>query len=73
MSKVRKVLTNKYFATTITLVLAYSLTLVGYKNIWALFGASNQLVFGTLIIILGICIVVEGFKKLFVRNKSNEK
>ena len=43
MGKVRKVLTNKYFATVITLVLAYGLTLVGYKNIWALFGASNQL------------------------------
>jgi len=43
MGIVRKVLTNKYFATGITLVLAYGLTLVGYKNIWALFGASNQL------------------------------
>ena len=40
---VRKVLTNKYFATFITLALAFGLTLVGYKNIWALFGASNQL------------------------------
>lgn len=134
MGKVRKVLTNKYFATVITLVLAYGLTLVGYKNIWALFGASNQLlsvfaflacavflkrskkvrwfmyiplgamlavtftalgmtvynkacalitsssadvfgdvlqlVFATLIIILGICVVIEGFKKLLV--KENE-
>ena len=129
MGKVRKVLTNKYFATIITLVLAYALTLVGYKNIWALFGASNQLlsvfaflacavflkrskkvrwfmyiplgamlavtftalgmtvynkatalimssstdifgdvlqlVFATLIIILGVCVVIEGFRKLF--------
>lgn len=129
MGKVRKVLTNKYFATVITLVLAYGLTLVGYKNIWALFGASNQLlsvfaflacavflkrskkvrwfmyiplgamlavtftalgmtvynkatvlitssstdifgdilqlVFATLIIILGVCVVIEGFGKLF--------
>lgn len=134
MGKVRKVLTNKYFATIITLVLAYGLTLVGYKNIWALFGASNQLlsvfaflacavflkrskkvrwfmyiplgvmlavtftalgmtvynkasaliasssadvfgdvlqlVFATLIIILGVCVVIEGFKKLFA--KGNE-
>ena len=134
MGKVRKVLTNKYFATVITLVLAYGLTLVGYKNIWALFGASNQLlsvfaflacavflkrskkvrwfmyiplgamlavtftalgmtvynkacalitsssadvfgdvlqlVFATLIIFLGICVVIEGFKKLLV--KENE-
>ena len=43
MGVVRKVLTNKYFATFITLALAFGLTLVGYKNIWALFGASNQL------------------------------
>ena len=132
MGKVRKVLTNKYFATIITLVLAYGLTLVGYKNIWALFGASNQLlsvfaflacavflkrskkvrwfmyvplgvmlavtftalgmtvynkatalitsastdvfgdvlqlVFATLIIILGVCVVIEGFRKLFAKS-----
>ena len=132
MGKVRKVLTNKYFATVITLVLAYGLTLVGYKNIWALFGASNQLlsvfaflacavflkrskkvrwfmyvplgvmlavtftalgmtvynkatalissasadvfgdvlqlVFATLIIILGVCVVIEGFRKLFAKS-----
>ena len=134
MGKVRKVLTNKYFATIITLVLAYGLTLVGYKNIWALFGASNQLlsvfaflacavflkrtkrvrwfmyiplgvmlavtfsalgmtiykkatllitstsadifgdilqlVFATLIILLGICVVIEGFKKLLNKEET---
>ncbi len=137
MGKVRKVLTNKYFATVITLVLAYGLTLVGYKNIWALFGASNQLlsvfaflacavflkrskkvrwfmyiplgamlavtftalgmtvynkttalimssstdifgdvlqlVFATLIIILGICVVIEGFRKLFKKGDREIK
>lgn len=136
MSKVRKVLTNKYFATVITLVLAYGLTLVGYKNIWALFGASNQLlsvfaflacavflkrskkvrwfmyiplgamlavtftalgmtiykkasalitsasadvfgdslqlVFATLIILLGVCVVIEGFRKLFKKQPADE-
>ena len=134
MGKVRKLLTNKYFATIVTLVLAYSLTLVGYKNIWALFGASNQLlsvfaflacavflkrtkkvrwfmyiplgvmlavtfsalgmtiykkatllitstsidvfgdvlqlVFATLIILLGICVVIEGFKKLLNKEET---
>ena len=40
---VRRVLTNKYFATILTLVLAYFLTQVGYDSIWPLFGASNQL------------------------------
>ena len=136
MGKVRKVLTNKYFATVITLVLAYGLTLVGYKNIWALFGASNQLlsvfaflacavflkrskkvrwfmyiplgamlavtftalgmtiykkatalitsasadvfgdvlqlIFAALIIILGVCVVIEGFKKLFGKAEALE-
>ena len=43
MGTARKILTNKYFASVITLVLAFVLTRVGYKNIWALFGASNQL------------------------------
>ncbi len=137
MGKVRKLLTNKYFATIITLVLAYGLTLVGYKNIWALFGASNQLlsvfaflacavflkrskkvrwfmyiplgamlavtftalgmtvynkttalimssstdifgdilqlVFATLIIILGVCVVIEGFRKLFKKDDRETK
>ncbi len=43
MSVLVKVLTNKYFATIITLVLAYLLTKVGYAEIWPLFGSANQL------------------------------
>ncbi len=43
MESWRKVLTNKYFATVITLVLAYILAKAGYKNIWPLFGSANQL------------------------------
>lgn len=43
MGPVLKVLTNKYFATIITLVLAYLLTKVGYAEIWPLFGSANQL------------------------------
>lgn len=39
----RKVVTNKYFATIITLILAYMLAKAGYKNIWPLFGSANQL------------------------------
>lgn len=38
-----KVVTNKYFATILTLVLAYLLTKVGYAEIWPLFGSANQL------------------------------
>ena len=133
---VRKVLTNKYFATFITLALAFGLTLVGYKNIWALFGASNQLlsvfaflacavflkrkkkvrwflyiplgvmmavtftalsmtifsktkvlvtatsadifgdvlqlVFATLIVVLGVCVVIDGVKKLLGKDEEIE-
>ena len=43
MSPFLKVVTNKYFATIITLVLAYFLTKVGYAEIWPLFGSANQL------------------------------
>ncbi len=38
-----KIFTNKYFATIITLALAYILTKVGYAEIWPLFGSGNQL------------------------------
>lgn len=38
-----KLMTNKYFATIITLVLAFLLAKVGYASIWPLFGSANQL------------------------------
>lgn len=38
-----KAATNKYFATILTLVLAYMLAKVGYAEIWPLFGSANQL------------------------------
>ena len=38
-----KLMTNKYFATIITLVFAYLLAKVGYAEIWPLFGSANQL------------------------------
>lgn len=43
MGPVRKVLTNKYFATILTLFLAYLLAKAGYSSIWPLFGSANQL------------------------------
>lgn len=43
MGPVRKVLTNKYFATIITLFLSYLLAKAGYSSIWPLFGSANQL------------------------------
>lgn len=42
-SPVMKLLTNQYFATVLTLVLAYMLAKVGYAEIWPLFGSANQL------------------------------
>lgn len=43
MTPFQKVVTNKYFATVITLVLAFLLAKVGYAEIWSLFGSANQL------------------------------
>ncbi|MBE6032294.1 MAG: carbon starvation protein A [Clostridiales bacterium] len=43
LGPVRKVLTNKYFATALTLIFAFALTMVGYDKIWPLFGSANQL------------------------------
>lgn len=39
----KRTLTNPYIATIITVALGISLGLTGYSNIWALFGAANQL------------------------------
>ena len=43
LSPVTKLLTNTYFATGLTLVLALMLAKVGYAEIWPLFGSANQL------------------------------
>lgn len=42
-SALNKLLTNKYFATILTLVLCYALSRAGYASIWPLFGSANQL------------------------------
>ncbi len=39
----KRVLTNPYVATLITVVLGIALGMTGYAKIWALFGAANQL------------------------------
>ena len=43
MSIFLKIVTNKYFATILTLVLSCLLAKVGYAEIWPLFGSANQL------------------------------
>lgn len=39
----KKVLANPYVATVISVILGIALGMTGYANIWALFGAANQL------------------------------
>lgn len=43
LTGVRKLCTNKYFSTFVTLAVAFALAKVGYKDIWPLFGSANQL------------------------------
>lgn len=42
-SRFVKFVTNKYFATILTLLLSTALAKVGYAQIWPLFGSANQL------------------------------
>ena len=56
----QKVLTNKYFATIITLFFGYLLTLGGYNNIWPLFGSANQLLAALGLIALAVFLKTTG-------------
>ncbi len=60
MSGLQKVLTNKYFATIITLFFGYLLCLGGYMNVWPLFGAANQLCAALVFISLSVFLKVTG-------------
>lgn len=60
MSGLQKVLTNKYFATVITLLFGYLLCLGGYMNVWPLFGAANQLCAALVFISLSVFLKVTG-------------
>lgn len=60
MSSLQKVLTNKYFATVITLFFGYLLCLGGYMNVWPLFGAANQLCAALVFISLSVFLKVTG-------------
>ncbi|MEE0965534.1 MAG: carbon starvation CstA family protein [Bacilli bacterium] len=57
-----KVLTNKYFATLISLFGGYLLSLGGYVNIWPLFGSANQLLAAMVLISLSVFLKVTGRK-----------
>ncbi len=60
MSPVQRVLTNKYFATVVTLFFGYLLTLGGYNNVWPLFGSANQLLAALVLIALAVFLKTTG-------------
>lgn len=60
MTPMQKVLTNKYFATVITLFFGYLLTLGGYNNVWPLFGSANQLLAALVLIALAVFLKTTG-------------
>lgn len=54
MSTLTRILTDKYFATGITLFMGYLLAVGGYQNIWPLFGSANQLLSALALIALAV-------------------
>ncbi len=55
-----KVLTNKYFATVITLGIGYLLAMGGYSKVWPLFGSANQLLAALVLITLSVFLKTTG-------------
>ena len=64
MTGARKVLTNPYISTAITVVIGIALGMTGYAKIWALFGAANQLLAA-----LGLLAVAAWLGKIGRNNK----
>lgn len=60
MTPVQRVLTNKYFATVITLFFGYLLTVGGYNNVWPLFGSANQLLAAMVLIAIAVFLKTTG-------------
>ncbi|MBR2735985.1 MAG: carbon starvation protein A, partial [Firmicutes bacterium] len=60
----KKVLTNPYLATVITVILGIGLGMTGYAKIWPLFGAANQLLAA-----LGLLAVATWLGKIQKNNK----
>lgn len=58
MGPLQTLLTNKYFATIVTLIFGYMLSINGYAKIWPLFGSANQLVSA-----LALCAIAIFLKK----------
>ncbi|WP_110953910.1 carbon starvation CstA family protein [Anaerosinus massiliensis] len=60
MSPLQRILTNKYFATVMTLFFGYLLCLGGYMNVWPLFGSANQLLCALVLIALSVFLKTTG-------------
>jgi len=58
----KKVLSNQYVATVVTLFFSYLLCLGGYLNIWPLFGAANQLLSSLVLIAMAVFLRTTGRK-----------
>lgn len=57
---VRKLMTNRYVATVLTLGFGWLLCLGGYKNVWPLFGSANQLLAALVLIALAVFLRTTG-------------
>ena len=66
MTPFQKVVTNKYFATIITLILGLILSLGGYNNVWPLFGAGNQLLSALVLITIAVFLKTTGRKSFML-------
>ena len=66
-TKARKLLTNPYFSTLITVGLGALLATGGYENIWPLFGSANQLLAVLALMAVAAWMVHEGkSNKMFI-------
>lgn len=58
----RRIATNKYVATAVTLFSGFLLSMGGYMNVWPLFGSANQLLAALVLIALAVFLRATGRK-----------